>query len=257
VFEVFQQNPQFLQILEKRKKNMQSVRHNQKQIFNQLCYRIKGAKTNTETVIKHFKETYQRTANKLRWSVDFEEKNQVVLNFQRELIKKKNLLVSTYVDMDCNYMLDTATNDLDLIEASLAQFKANMGKIKPKKVLYEEKSSEIEHLEQNLLDLDFQLGHFFELKKVNPNELVILENCYLKLKEIHMYKKSCDTLRKIHYDLPLTSLKFGLTNSQYIDLMKIDSEPGEIDTSMPIITKHGKQMQTNFCLFPGNFINIK
>ncbi len=219
---------------------MQSVRHNQKQVFNQLSYRIKNTKLNTETIIKHFKEAFQKTSDKLRWSLDFEEKNQVVLNFQRELTKKKNLIVSRYITMDCNQMLEECTKDLDYIEACLTQFKANVGKIKPKKVLYEEKQAEIERLEQNLLDVEYQSEHFFEQKKINPNELIILENCYLKLKEIHMYKKSCDTLRKIHYDLPLTSLKFGLTDSQYIELMKMESDPGEINASMPIITKHGK-----------------
>lgn len=99
---------------------------------------------------------------------------------------------------------------------------------------------EIEGYEQNQCEIEDQLYHFFDLKKVNPNELVILENCYLKLKEIHMYKSSCDTLRKVHFDLPLLSLKFGLSDKQYMELLQLDLEPGEINMKMPIITKHGK-----------------
>ena len=105
---------------------------------------------------------------------------------------------------------------------------------------YEEKDNEIQDLLLNLYSIKFQLNHYFDLKKVNPNEMIILENSCLKLKEIYMYKNSNDTLRKIHYDLPLSSLKFGLSGSQYIELLKIDSEPGEINSKMPIITKHGK-----------------
>lgn len=115
---------------------MQSVRHNQKQIFNQLTYRLKTAKANIEKTKRDYKEIFQRMATKQRWlDVDFEEKNQVIVNFQREVNKQNKIRTSKYLQMDCNSMLDNVTTDLDTLESDLAKFRAGMNTIKPKRIL--------------------------------------------------------------------------------------------------------------------------
>ena len=115
---------------------MQSVRHNQKQIFNQLTYRLKTARSNIEKTKRDYREIFQRMATKQRWvDVDFEEKNQVIVNFQRELSKQKSIRDSKYTSIGCNSMLDMVENDLATLESDIVKFKAGMNSIKPKRIL--------------------------------------------------------------------------------------------------------------------------
>ena len=124
-----------LKVLEKRKKNMQSVRHNQKQLYNQLNFRLKTIRAELESAQVLFKQTFQKMAKRQHWDVDFEEKNQVILNFQLESLRLKGIKESKYLLLDCNSMLDIAMSDLDKLETDLTRFKTNMNQIKPKRVL--------------------------------------------------------------------------------------------------------------------------
>ena len=230
-----------LKELEQRKKRMQSIRHSQKQMYNQLIHRIKTIRVNLDLCAVEFADLLKKVAKKCKWPIeDFvEEKNEQIKFRNWQLLKVKAIATSKYIKSDCKLMLVNIDRELDDEESQLNKFKVSIHTIKPKKSLYKEKLAEMEALESNLNDLEHQLIHYYEIKKLNPNEIIILENCCLKLKEIHMFKNSTDTLRKIHYDLPLPSLKFGLSKDQYVELLNVEADPGEIDETTPIITKQG------------------
>ena len=124
-----------IKVLEKRKKNMQSVRHNQKQLYNQLCYRIKLTQTFIEKVKIQFKEIFEKVATKYKWNIIFDDNNNFALLSQLPYLEKKAIRDSKYVPYDCIKMLDMASIDLDNIDKDLVKFKAVMNAIKPKREL--------------------------------------------------------------------------------------------------------------------------
>lgn len=124
-----------IKVLEKRKKNMQSVRHNQKQSYNQLCYRIKLTQSFIENLKKQFKEIFEKIALKYKWNVIFDENDTFTLLPQLQYLEKKAVRDSKYVPYDCVKMLEMVSTDLDNIDKELAKFKAVMHSIKPKREL--------------------------------------------------------------------------------------------------------------------------
>lgn len=114
---------------------MQSVRHNQKQSYNQLCYRIKLTQSFIENLKKQFKEIFEKIALKYKWNVIFDENDTFTLLPQLQYLEKKAVRDSKYVPYDCVKMLEMVSTDLDNIDKELAKFKAVMHSIKPKREL--------------------------------------------------------------------------------------------------------------------------
>ena len=114
---------------------MQSVRHNQKQLYNQLCYRIKLTQTFIGKVKIQFKEIFEKVATKYKWNIIFDDNNNLALLSQLPYLEKKAIRDSKYVPYDCIKMLDMASIDLDNIDKDLVKFKAVMNAIKPKREL--------------------------------------------------------------------------------------------------------------------------
>ena len=57
--------------------------------------------------------------------------------------------------------------------------------------------------------LDYHMKRNYEMKKIEQHDLDVLNSGWLKLKNIHLYKISDQTLEKIYYGLEMPKFKFG------------------------------------------------
>ena len=209
-----------LKEVDKKKKSLNSVKYNCECKYNQLNYKFHLLKNNTEVIAKELGESLKKKDHKMNPYDDDGDDDEA----QFELNTKRNfhLKYFKYQALDCNQLLEATDKDLIQLEAELAHFRANISTTKSKESItkMKEKFEHINALKGKLERLEYETAHLYQEKKIKPNELDLYENCYLKLKEIYMYKTCPQTLNKIFYHLQLPSIKFGLPNHSFDQLIR-------------------------------------
>lgn len=211
-----------LKEVDKRKKNLNTQKYNMEVMYNQLMYKIGLFKNNIEVQEKELNEMYKK--REAKFGEDSIDEESLLISNERRIFMR----YFKYQDFDCLGLLERTEDDLNQLEIEFVKLcaanNANQStNLKGKETILQirEKFEQIENLKKRLENLEYQLEHLFEEKKIKSNEIDLLENCYFKLKEIHMYKSVPQTLYKIFFNLPLPSLKFDFSFDQ---LIKYDSD---------------------------------
>jgi hypothetical protein len=196
---------------DKKKKNLNSLKHANELINNQLLYRIRMLKQSMDQLELDMNDTFKKKYSQ------YDDEEDVLINqnvLDRKLNKYKLL---RYAPMDCRMMLDTFDLDITSQEHEVnkeVQFLKTLP-TNHKLNLFEvdEKFKHVEKLKKKIYELEDYLIYLYQEKKIKQNELDVLENCYVKLKEIYINKISTETLEKIFYGLPLPSFKLVSNNN--------------------------------------------
>lgn len=202
--------------IEKRKKNLNAIKHGSEVLFNDLTHKIKLDKNALELHEQEIAEVCKKNEVKMYWS-------------KKEYKEPKMKIDPVYTNLDCRAMLERLNSDLIKLETEIPKLNCVIDKntFKNKQMIMEDKYRQFDSVRSSILNMEKQLNYFYEEKKVKQNELDILENCHLKLKTILMYKESTETLNKIFFDLPLPATKFALTDNKAIELLKMNIEMDE------------------------------
>ncbi len=150
---------------------------------------------------------------------DDDEYDQILAS-QNDPMNKKRLnkyRLMKYANMDCKFMLETMSSELEDIEADINK-EVQLQKSLPtnnklNQIEIDEKFKYVDKLKKRLNEFEDYLIYLYDEKKIKQNELDVLENCYVKLKEIYINKTSSETLGKIFYGLPLPTFKLVSNNS--------------------------------------------
>lgn len=216
--------------IEKRKKNLNAIKHASDVIYNDIVHKIKQAKQAFEAHELELVETCKKNEVKMYW-----------LNNRDPTVRLK--LNPEYVNLECRAMLERLQADLVKLELEIPKLNATIDKntFKNKQMIMEEKYKHYDALRAAFVNMENQLNYLYEEKKVKQNELDILENCHLKLKTIIMYKESSETLNKIFFDLPLPATKFALTDNKAIELLKMNIELDDEELKKKIVISKDDQ----------------
>lgn len=197
---------------DKKKKNLNSLKHVNELMNNQLLYRIRMLKQSMDQLELDMNDTFKKKYSQ------YDDEEDVLLNNQNVLDRKLNKYkLLRYAPMDCRMMLDSFDTDINAQEQEI-QKEVQFIKTLPsnhKLNLFEidEKFKHVEKLKKRIYEIEDYLVYLYQEKKIKQNELDVLENCYVKLKEIYINKISTETLEKIFYGLPLPSFKLVSNNS--------------------------------------------
>ena len=224
-----------LKEVDKQKKNLNSVKYTCECKFNQLLYKFNSLSNRVQSIGKELTESLKKKDAKLNPSED----NSSIIDEMYSLKSKRNfnLKYFKYQSLDCNQLLQATYTDLNDIELELTNFRAAISSTKSKESIskMKEKFESLNGLKEKLERLEYETVNLFQEKKIKHNELDLYENCYFKLKEIHMYKNCPQTLNKIFYNLQLPSIKFGLPNNSFDDLIRKTN----VDrTTSPVVLGH-------------------
>jgi hypothetical protein len=205
--------------IEKRKKNLNAIKHGSEVLFNDITHKIKLAKNLLELHEQEINETCKKNEVKMYW----------LKTESTKIFQPKLKLNPDYEHLDCRNMLERLNIDFGKLEAEIPKLNCHIDKntFKNKQMIMEDKYRQFDALRSKIINMENQMIYFYEEKKVKQNELDILENCHLKLKTILMYKDSSETLNKIFFDLPLPATKFALTDDKSIELLKMNIDLDE------------------------------
>lgn len=201
---------------DRKKKNLNSMKHLCELSYNQLLHRIRLLKQTLEHLEIDMNELFKKTRETV---VDEEEDYYLIA--QSELIPKiSQYKLLKYENMDCRMMLDSLSSDLDDQESEVnnevhwQKLIVNTGgNHKLNKFEVDEKFKHLEKMRAKVNELEDYLVYLYQVKKIKQDELDVLESCYVKLKEIYINKISSETLEKIFYGLPLPSFKLVTNGS--------------------------------------------
>jgi hypothetical protein len=190
----------------KRKKNLFHLKHAQETAYNQLMHKFRA--------MRNAIESSDHVARKADDDYFSKPKGTKSIKLKRSYYNRLN---SKYAQMECRLMIEQMQIDFDQLETSYLKTKKQLNHLRMKKASeddIEQKHVELDLLIMRFYQLEDQLVQFYNEKKIKQDNLNILENCHFKLKEIYMFKTCSDSVKKIFYDLPLSSLKFGVPNNE-------------------------------------------
>ena len=222
-----------LKEVDKQKKNLNSVKYNCECKYNQLLFKFNAVSTSIQAIGKEQSESLKKKDAKLNPDEGSNIGDVYSLNDKRVF----NLKYYKYQNLDCNQLLEATDRDLNQLELELSMFRSTISSTKSKESIakMKEKFEQINEIKSKLERLEYETQHLFHEKRIKPNELDLYENCYFKLKEIHMYKNCPQTLNKIFYNLELPSIKFGLPNNSFDQLIR---KPHVDRSTSPVLLGH-------------------
>jgi predicted nuclease with TOPRIM domain len=223
-----------LKEVDKQKKNLNSVKYQCECKYNQLQFKFNALNMKIEAIGKELIESLRKKDAKMNPNDEGSGIDDVYsLNVKRVF----NIKYYKYQNLDCNQLLEAIDGDLNRLEFDLTNFRATISSTKSKESIAQmkEKFEQINEMKNKLERLEYEAKHLFHEKRIKPNELDLYENCYFKLKEIHMYKNCPQTLNKIFFNLELPSIKFGLPNNSFDQLIR---KPHVDRSTSPVVLGH-------------------
>ena len=209
--------------IDKRRKSLNSIKSSTELIYTQLVYRLHLLKAPIEANEREMQEMYRKkdttsttttTTTAATATATATSRMTMAVFADSSSYQQHKHATSRYASMECRQMLDEMNRELDKWEHEEVKINRAILALKPKQYMkINEIFIHIERVKSAVWWLDEQLVHLYQEKKVKQNDLDILDNCYLRLKEIHINKMSSEALGKIFYGLPMPTFKLNSTSN--------------------------------------------
>jgi hypothetical protein len=207
-----------LKMIGERKKSLGTLKLTCESIYNHIMSKKNLIKKSVENYEKELDLSYKKKEEKLNqmFSSRNDENDQESLEEQKALLKmqrKKRIPKKyfKYQKLNCYEMLKNSEFDLNQLENEFARISDNIKSSRAKNSFeqIQENTDQIRTFKIKLENLEEEVIHLFEEKRITNKELDLLENCCAKIKEIQMYKSCSQTLDKLFHNVKLPCLKFG------------------------------------------------
>lgn len=229
-----------LKMISGRKKSLNTLKLTCENIYNHLMSKKNIIKKSVESYEKELELSYKKKEEKLNQM--FSSKNDVndqeALEEQKALIKmqrKKRIPKKyfKYQKLNCYEMLKNSEFDLNQLENEFTRISETIKSSRAKNSFeqIQENTDQIRTFRIKLENLEEEVIHLFEEKRITNKELDLLENCCAKIKEIQMYKSCSQTLDKLFHNVKLPCLKFGQPKSSLDEIIR----PSARDSTSPVM----------------------
>jgi hypothetical protein len=209
-----------MKLVEREKKRLSQAKNSAEMLYNQLIYRVQLFKQSMDGQEKELKDMLKRMGSSLL--EDYDEFDGSFVSS----VNKKPQNDFHYEHLDCANMLEAVCLDLGELEIEIMKQNRLVSNSKTKMSLVEEKFKNLVYSKAALNKINSQLYSMYQEKCIKQIEIDILENSYLKLKEIYMCKLNSDTVEKIYYNMDLPTFKIGQDNRAEPKLPFSDSVQG-------------------------------
>ena len=240
-----------LRMISDRKKSLVSLKANCEQTYNQLTSRKNSLKKAVDCYEKELELMYKKKEDKLNQMLGklddddetLEEKKALLKMTRKKRAPKKYF---KYQKLDCLSMLRSTEYDLGQLEAEFNRISDSIKASRTKNTfeLIQDNTDQLRTFKIKLENLEYEVAHLYDEKRVTDKEVDLLENCCVKIKEIQMYKSCSQTLDKIFHNIKLPALKFGLPKNSLDQLIRIN--PRQSDSPVMLGTTHSGTSRVPF-----------
>ena len=223
-----------LKMINVQKKNLNTMKFNCESLYNHLILKINSLKKNIEHYEKELEFSYKKKEEKMNQMFSgnnqddgetLEEKKARLKLQQKKRIFRKYF---KYQKLDCYNMLKNSDIDLNDLETDFSKISDGIKTSRSKNTFeqIQENTDQVRHFKMKLENLEHEVIHLYEEKKITSKELDLLENCGAKIKEIQMYKSCSQTLEKLFHNVKLPCLKFGMPKTTLDEIIRPTRDTG-------------------------------
>jgi DNA repair exonuclease SbcCD ATPase subunit len=210
------------------------------QAYNQIEYKTKLMRQELDKREIELENWYEKKEQDFLWEEEELQDRMLSKQLQKEVLENELVKMKRTPDlyMDFRCTTDRLTSDLKSIDNELPRLAKNINVCRNKIDYVKEKKKKHAELRSMVEKFDNETKKLSDQKQQYEIEFEKLDACYCILKEIYLYKKSSETLRKIYHNIPLKSLARRQFNSS--------SVLADISLNSSISNKNNEKIDGNF-----------
>lgn len=197
-----------LKTVEKSRNSLKNLLLDTQQAFNQIEYKTKLMRQELEKREIELQHWYEKKEQDYLWEEEELQDRMLSKQLQKEVLENELVKMKKTPDlyMDFRCTVDRLTSDLKAIDTELPRLAKNINVCKNKIDYVKEKKKKYVELRSMVEKFENETRKLSDQKYQYEMDYEKLDSCYCILKEIYLYKKSSETLRKIYHNIPFKSL---------------------------------------------------